>query len=417
MVWSPPVPDEDLKQAVLVYKTTGSQVQAAAQLGLSRGGFQQRLRTAALKGFMLDHPPAMPGFRIAQVTTDPNGRKHIQQKPEHGEQFEIPKGHVVKGVSALLNADGEKIVEWVKTKEGQLDPLAIAESLKAAFVGYKPAAKSVKAPVAPAAKLLTLLPANDWHINMSAWGKQTGIAWDLKIAEPIIGQAAVDTIERSPSSSECIILGGGDLAHINGKANTTANGTPQDTDNRYQKGIEVLTRLMVRTGDAALRRHQHVTFRILKGNHDEDSSVAIVYFLLAWYRNEPRVTVDVDPSDYFWFRFGLVMLGATHGHQSSNHIAKMPGIMAHRRAADWGVTKFRYVHGFHLHHSAKTATEGDGVICEVHQAPIPQDAWHFASGFLSGRSMQAITYHSEFGEIGRVRTAILDAAKPGAEHV
>jgi hypothetical protein len=101
------------------------------------------------------------------------------------------------------------------------------------------------------------------------------------------------------------------------------------------------------------------------------------------------------------------MLGATHGHTVK--IAKMPGIMAARCAEDWGATKFRYVHGFHLHHSAKTATEGDGVICEIHQAPIPQDAWHYGSGFISGRSLQAITYHSEYGEIGRVRTAILDA--------
>jgi len=101
------------------------------------------------------------------------------------------------------------------------------------------------------------------------------------------------------------------------------------------------------------------------------------------------------------------MLGATHGHTVK--IAKMPGIMAARCAEDWGATKFRYVHGFHLHHSAKTATEGDGVICEIHQAPIPQDAWHYGSGFISARSLQAITYHSEYGEIGRVRTAILDA--------
>ena len=134
---------------------------------------------------------------------------------------------------------------------------------------------------------------------------------------------------------------------------------------------------------AALRRHEHVTLRILPGNHDEHSAVAIAYFLLAWYRNEPRVTVDVDPSLFFWFRFGAVLLGATHGHTVK--IAQMPSIMAHRRASDWGETKFRYCHGFHLHHSAKTATEGDGVICEVHQAPIPQDAWHFGAGFLSGR--------------------------------
>jgi hypothetical protein len=244
---------------------------------------------------------------------------------------------------------------------------------------------------------------------MSAWGKQVGVNWDLKIAEAKIGSAVEETIERSPASGHCVILGGGDLLHTNGRRNETANGTPQDADSRYEKGVNVVTRLMVRTTDAALRRHGHVTVRILKGNHDEDSSVAIAYFLAAWYRNEPRVTVDLDPSDYFWFRFGLVMLGATHGHQSSNHIAKMPGIMAHRRAEDWGATKFRYVHGFHLHHSAKIATEGGGVICEIHQAPIPQDAWHFGSGFLSGRSLQAITYHERFGEIGRVRTAILDA--------
>lgn len=407
MAFSPPVSDEDLKAAVELTKICGSQVKAAAQLGLSRGGLQQRLRAAALRGFMLDHPPAMPGFRISQVTDSPNG-KFIQQKPEHGEAFEVPKGHVVKGVSALLNADGEKVLEWVKTKEGQLDPLEIVETLKQAFSDYKPAAKPAKAPSTPAEEILTLLPANDWHVGMFAWNKEVGADWDLKIAEDTIGRAVEDTIARSPSSGECIILGGGDLLHADNSNNTTAkSGNILQVDGRYQKVVGVAVKLMVRTTDAALKRHQRVTLRILPGNHDEHSSVAIAYFLLAWYRNEPRVTVDVDPSLFFWRRFGSVMLGATHGHTVK--IALMPGIMASRRAEDWGVTKFRYVHGFHLHHSAKTATEGDGVICEVHQAPIPQDAWHFGSGFLSGRSLQAITYHKQFGEIGRVRTAILDA--------
>jgi hypothetical protein len=416
MAFSPPVPDDELKQAVEMLKTCGNnKLEAARQLGFTRGKFDNRLRAAALRGFMLDHPPAMPGFRISQVTDSPNG-KFIQQKPEHGEQFEIPKGHVVKGVSALLNADGEKIVEWVKTKEGQLDPLAIAESLKAAFSNYKPATKPTKPPTSPAGELLTLLPCNDWHVGMFAWRKEVGADWDLKIAEDTIGGAVEDTVARSPSSGECIVLGGGDLLHADNSNNTTAkSGNALQVDGRYQKVIGVAVRLMVRTTDAALRRHQRVTLRILPGNHDEHSAVAIAYFLLAWYRNEPRVTVDVDPSLFFWHRFGAVLLGATHGHTVK--IVQMPGIMASRRAEDWGATKFRYVHGFHLHHSAKIATEGDGVICEVHQAPIPQDAWHFGSGFLSGRSLQAITYHQEFGEIGRVRTAILDAAQPAAEHV
>jgi hypothetical protein len=391
----------------------GVKDRAADALGIARTTFQNRLQVAARRG-LLGTKPVLPGFKLSKTTTvtDKDGnvvREFVQQRPEAGGAFEMPVGHVLKGVSALLDADGNVVHEWRKTKEGVRDPLEIAASLKDAFKDYKPAAKPVKAPKTTSKDLLTLVPCNDWHINLSAWGKQVGVNWDLKIAERTIGDAVEDTIARSPASVEVVILGGGDLLHTNGRRNETANGTPQDADSRYEKGVDVITRLMVRTIDAALRRHQRVTVRILKGNHDEDSSVAIAYFLAAWYRNAPRVTVDLDPSDYFWFRFGSVMLGATHGHQSSNHIAKMPGIMAHRRAEDWGATKSRYIHGFHLHHSAKIATEGNGCICEVHQAPIPQDAWHYGSGFLSGRSIQAITYHREFGEIGRVRTAILDA--------
>lgn len=402
------VTTEQLAKVIAAYNVHDKNAtHAAASLDMARKTFTDQLAIAARRGLMLNHPPAMPGYRISRVNDGPNG-KSIEQKPEHGDPFALPVGHTIKGISTLLDADGNKIIEWVKTKEGERDPLVVAESLKTAFLNYEPAAAPAPTPPKPAANLLTLLPANDWHIGLSAWGKQVGNNWDLKIAENTIGRSVEDTVARSPSSAHCIVLGGGDLLHANGKSNQTANGTPQDVDSRYQKAVDVATRLMARTVDAALLRHEHVTVRVLKGNHDEDSSIAVVYFLKAWYRNEPRVTVDVDPSDYFWFRFGKVLLGAAHGHQSSNHLAKMPGIMAHRRAEDWGATKYRYVHGFHLHHSAKIATEGNGVICEVHQAPIPQDAWHFGSGYLSGRSLQAITYHSEFGEIGRVRTAILD---------
>lgn len=408
------VEHEELQKAVIALEIhSGNQSAAAGSLQLDRGTFRHRLKLAALSGLMLHSSPAMPGFRVAQVTTDPQGGKHVQQKPEHGDVFEMPAGHVIKGVSALIDEDGREIVKWIKTKEGEIDPLAIAESLKEAFAKFKPAAKPAKAPARPASELLTLLPANDWHVGMFAWRKEVGTDWDLKIAETTIGEAVEDTIARSPSSEHCIVLGGGDLLHADNSNNTTAkSGNVLQVEGRYQKVIGVATKLMVRTTDAALRRHARVTLRILPGNHDEHSSVAIAYFLLAWYRNEPRVTVDVSPSLFFWHRHGAVLLGATHGHTVK--IGLMPGIMAARRAVDWGLTKFRYVHGFHLHHSAKTATEGDGVICEVHQAPIPQDAWHFGSGFLSGRSLQAITYHKDFGEIGRVRTAILDAEASAA---
>jgi hypothetical protein len=406
---TPPLSYELLIQAVETRSKFATTAEAAKALGISRTTFDSRLRIAAARGFMLDHDPAMPGYRISRVSSGPQG-KTIEQKPEHGEVFEVPAGHLVKGVSAFVDPDGRVIGKWIKTREGELDPLELADRLKEAFAGYEPAAPVAPPPAAVDSDLLNLLPANDWHVGMFGWGKQVDVDWDLKISERTIGDAAENTILRAPKAKTAIVLGGGDLLHADNQDNKTArSGHTLDVDGRYPKVVIVATRLMVRTIDATLRHNENVIVRVLPGNHDEHTAVAIAMFLFAWYRNEPRVTVDIDPSLFFWHRFGSVMLGATHGHTVK--IKDMPGIMAHRRAADWGATKFRYVHGFHLHHSAKLATEGNGCISEIHQAPIPQDAWHYGAGFLSGRSLQAITYHREFGEIGRVRTAILDAVK------
>lgn len=326
---------------------------------------------------------------------------------EPGRRFEIPEGHVVKGVSALVDNEGNTVLQWFKTRE-ELAVADIVATIKEAFAEYEGQAAPIVSPVAANGDLLTLVPLADWHVGLFSWHGETGTNWDLKIAETTIGQGIEDLVERSPSSDQAIVLGGGDMLHADNQENKTArSGNSLDVDGRYQKVLMTACRLVVRTVDACLRKHKHVTVRILPGNHDEHSSVAVAYFLLAWYRSEPRVTVDVDPSLFFWFRFGKVMLGATHGHEAK--AKDMPQIMAHRRAEDWGATRFRYNHTFHLHHTAKTVTEGGGCITEVHQTPTPQDAWHFGSGFLSGRSLKSITYHKEFGEISRSTVAIIDA--------
>lgn len=402
-----PLSDESATEAATLYRKHGSQAKAAFAAGVSRATMQNRIHVAAQRGLLLDVAPAMPGFRISRVNNGPNGRS-IEQKPDHGAAFEVPAGHVIKGVSALVDADGREIVKWYKTKEGVFDPTQVIEWAKHAFADVKPA-KPIKQPAVASTDLLTLIPMADWHVGMFGWGKEVGQNWDLKIAEKVIGEAIEDIVARSPASAQAIVLGGGDLLHADNKENQTANsGNALEVDGRWPKVLQAAERLAVRTVDAALRRHGRITVRILPGNHDEHSAVAVTHFLLAYYRNEPRVTVDDDPSLFFWHRFGEVLLGATHGHTVK--IDKMPSIMAHRRAKDWGVTRFRYVHGFHLHHKEKTVTEGEGVVTEVHQAPIPQDAWHFGKGFLSGRSLQTITYHRKAGEASRLRVALLDDA-------
>lgn len=410
---TPRLPDDLAIEAALAYRANGESKRAAAKsLGLNRKTFTHRLSIAAERG-LLSAQETLPGFAIRQITETPNGT-YVQQRKEHGAEWEPTDGLVIKGKTSLVDAEGRVITQHIMERSDHkgADPLAIVDALKRAMDGYA-TAEPIPAPEIPVDNLLTLTPLADWHIGLRAWSGDTGMNWDLSIAERVIGQGIDEVVARSPASAHAIVLGGGDLLHSDSNENKTArSGNVLDVDGRYDKCVEVAGRLLVRTVDAHLRRHGHVTVRILKGNHDEHSSVAIAYFLKGWYRNEPRVTIDTDASLFFWFRFGKVMLGATHGHAAK--ITDMPSIMAHRRAEDWGATVFRYIHGFHLHHSSKYATEGKGCISEVHQTPTPQDAWHFGSGFLSGRSIQSISYDRNLGEVGRVRVAMLDGLVPEA---
>jgi succinate dehydrogenase flavin-adding protein (antitoxin of CptAB toxin-antitoxin module) len=406
-MFHPELTDEILTETVETFRAHRKKAKAARKLGISRQTLDNRLLRAAERG-LLGTDPVLPGYLIKSIASRAEDGAWVKQVKAPGAPFEVPAGHVVKGYSALVDAENRSVMTWVKTRE-ETSAVDVAEMLKQAFADYPGAATAQPGPVAAQADLMTIFPCNDWHINLLTWGRETGVNWDLKIAERVIGAGIEEAVARSPESELGIVLGGGDLTHAdNNEARTARSGNALDVDGRHQKGLEVACRLKVRTIDAALRKCERVIVRILKGNHDEHTAVAIAYFLLAWYRNEPRVTVDVDASLFFWHRFGKVMIGATHGHTVKPN--EMAAIMAHRRAEDWGATRFRYVHAFHLHHSAKFLTEGNGVITEVHQAPIPQDAWHYGSGFLSGRSMQTITYHQQFGEVSRVRVAILDAA-------
>lgn len=406
---NPGLSDDECRQAAEVYIATGrNQTKASEQIGISRAAFQNRLKAAARRGFLgTDH--VLPGYQISKTTTTPNGGKFVQQKPEPGEQFTVPEGQEIKGVSAYVDADGRIVSQWIKTREGSFAPEDLIDRFKDAVADYVTPHLPVPPPSDVTTDLLNFFPSNDWHLNLRTWASEVGENWNLEIAERIIGDAAVEVISRSPRAGAAIILDGGDGLHSDNNLNRTAkSGNVLDADDRHHMALEAAFRLKVRQVDTALLYNERVVVRILRGNHDEYSAVAIAYFLFAYYRNEPRVTVDVDHSLFFWFRFHLVLIGATHGHTVK--LQDMAQIMAHRRAEDWGQTRFRYIHGFHVHHKTKFVTEGEGVVSESHQAPIPMDAWHFGSGFVSGRSITSITYHGEYGEIGRVRKAILDAS-------
>lgn len=402
---TPKLTDEQVMDAVLMRAACHSDSEAASRLGIARSTFQNRMKRAAERGLVAPGVETMPGFVIKSLAKK-EGDAWIKQTKAPGEPFVVPQGHTVKGVSALVDADGRVIQSWQKTAV-ERSPVDVAAILKAAFENYEPAAPACEPPAYCDEHLLTLVPCNDWHVGMFAWRRETDANWDLKIAVREIGNGIEDVIARSPRAGTAIVLGGGDLTHADNHNNETERSHNKlDVDGRHTKVVEAAGMLMVRTVDAALRNNDRVIVRNLKGNHDKETAPAVAWFLAAWYRNEPRVFVDLDQSLFFYHQHGEVMLAATHGHEAK--LRDMPQIMASRRPEMWGATRYRFAHGFHVHHKSGFITEGGGVVCESHQAPIPQDAWHYGAGFVSGRSLQTITYHSRMGEVGRVRVAMRD---------
>ncbi len=400
---NPPITDERLREIADVCKGRTS-VDAAPILGISASTIRCHLRTAAQRGLM-GFKPVLTGFEISRISTaaDETGnitKTYVTQRPErNGEPFAVPAGHLVKGTSALLDADNRVIQQWVKTREGDNSSLLV-EAIKSAFDSYKGRAELIPLLNNHEADLATAYVIGDHHLGLYAWGKETGADYDIKIGERVLIDAMNALVSNAPASETAIVLNLGDFFHADDSENRTArSGNALDVDTRYGLVLQVGIKLMVACVEMALQKHSKVIVRCLPGNHDPHTSLALSAALAAFFHVNERVTIDCDPSKFFWFQFGKVFIGATHGDMVKPD--RMPGVMAAMKPESWGKTIYRYAYFGHVHHRSKFAGECDGVICETFQTLSAKDAWHHSMGFTSGRSMVAITHHRNKGEILR----------------
>jgi hypothetical protein len=316
-----------------------------------------------------------------------------------------PQGHRIKGVSTLYNKAGEIDAQWVKTTADDLTLEEKVEAIKAAFDDWDiPVRSGVEYPLDNYPELATIYPLADWHIGLLAWHKETSNDWDLSIAQTVIKDTMRRLILSSPASRQAVVLGLGDLLHSDGYENTTARSKNLlDVDGRWPKVLRAATELLIYTIDLALLKHNDVLVRILPGNHDEESAIAVALALSLAYRNESRVTIDDDPSRFWWWTWGKTLLGATHGDKAK--MKDLPLLMAARNPQAWGAAKFRSIYTGHIH--TDTGLEAAGVKVESFQTPAAPDAWHHSMGYGAGRSVSSITLDRELGEIGRNRANII----------
>lgn len=330
--------------------------------------------------------------------------------PDNDMQHPVPSPFIVRGTSTLYDEDGKAKLQWVKTKLDESKVEAVIREFVASMVQEaKGLSKLIAPPKLAAEDLMVVYPIGDPHFGMYAWAAEAGEDFDTEIAEKITTGAIDRLVAASPSSSTALILPLGDLMHADDSKNRTPqSGNILDVDTRHQRVMRVALRAIKHCIYRALEKHKLVVVRIVRGNHDPHASFAIALALSEFFHNNDRVKVDLSPADFWYHRFGKVLVGVTHGDTVKAN--DLLGVMASDRPEDWGQTKFRYFYHGHVHNSG--VKELPGLLIEWFRTLAPRDAWTSSAGYRAGRDMYAIVLHKDYGEIERHRCdiAMLEAA-------
>lgn len=308
-----------------------------------------------------------------------------------------PEGYVLRGVSTLLDRDGNVTAQWVKTAK---DKQEILEDLRAEIAEIAETGRGVlpplPAPTDTSDEELAVYPIADAHVGMLAWGQESGEDYDLGKAEDLYRNTFDQLVSRAPATSDALLLNLGDYYHTDGRG-TTTKGTAVDSDSRPGQMMRVGVRMMRHMVDRLLQRHKSVRVIVKGGNHDNYSGLWLGATLTALYEREPRVTVSDDPAHLEVLRFGACLIGAAHGDKAA--LRNLPSLMASKWPRDWGVTEHRHWYTGHIHHD--TVTEHPGVTVETLRTLTPKDSYS-AARYDSGRDLKCDIWHKSSGRVLRL---------------
>jgi hypothetical protein len=238
---------------------------------------------------------------------------------------------------------------------------------------------------------------------MKADASETGEEYNSDIAVERIRRGMAKCVANSPPSKYALVLDVGDLTHADdNNAQTPRSKHPLDVSERFFHALRCAITALSAAIDCALQKHEQIICRVLRGNHNETSYLAVMFAIAERYKNNIRVTVEQTAADFFVHEFGSIMIAAHHGDK-----AKADRLVMHMADAwpeIWGRTKHRFYFTGHLHHTMMR--EIGGVIVEQLRAVTGKDSYAASHAYSSRSQMQGITYHKEEGEVSRIKVCL-----------
>jgi len=293
-----------------------------------------------------------------------------------------------------------QIKVWLKRKAPSLHQI-IVEGLCDAMRGKAPKLPRHR----PGGDHTAVVCLYDAHFGKLAWGPEVDSgSYDLAVARDTYLGAVADLLGRirGMGIGNILLPIGQDLLSVDSAANTTEKGTPQDVDGRFPKIFQVACEAVARatTMCAELAPTEAV---YVPGNHDWNTAWFLSEWMRAWFQGQGHaVTVDTSPAGRKFRRYGVNLIGMTHGDKE--RLQALPTIMADSVPQDWANSLYRHwLIGHHHRKRQFNFTAGDtfGTV-EVRVVPslCRTDRYHYTKGFVNNRrAAEAHIYHAEDGPV------------------
>ena len=260
----------------------------------------------------------------------------------------------------------------------------------------------------PAGHMMAEVNIADLHLGRLSWHGDTGYNYDHKIARNLFMDIVSEVYhELKQKQLEFItFVWTNDFFNSDTILKTTTQGTPQDTDVRWQKlfnvGVDLLVDAIVILSELAPVKTFYTA-----SNHDEITSYHAIKYLEAWFRKDQSITINTDARPRKYQLYGNTLIGYTHGDKEKP--ARLASMIPNEARTLWGSSVMREMHAAHLH-SEHAIEEVNGVIVRRISSPTAPDTWSDKAGYVTAvRKAQTFLYDRERGLLQIINTPVINA--------
>lgn len=233
----------------------------------------------------------------------------------------------------------------------------------------------------------------DPHVGLLSWRKESGSDYDLKIAKQRFFWCISDIVRRCEGMKlkKIVLVGLGDVLHVDNNEQKTTNGTFQQTDGRLEKITECAEDMII-DGITILGRLAPVEYIHLCGNHDRLTGYMLARSVKNAFKYDKNVTFDISPDPIKNKVFGISLVVFHHGDLPRKNTGDLPINFAREHISE---TKFTEVHCGHYH------TEETKVIGGVRVRYLPTIAassyWEHQQGYNSDKAVVCYLWNEKAG--------------------